>query len=201
MEYLALILALAFFIGIIVWAVRHTKKVNQRKGQFYRDFAQKHGLQHSESKYMLAMLNECSGQIGELQVRVYEKMVGSGKNRQIYSNIEINNNGIPFQFKIGKEHIFSKAGKMMGLKDIEFGDEEFDKQFLMKSKDEEAFKRIMNMNMQSRLKEIKSDLVNAIRNDNSSMSYFHYGPLAKERQFKAFENVFDYMIELTKQRR
>lgn len=198
--FLVLGLFFAAMIALIVWALKYNKKVNARKEGLYKAFAEKHGLQHSSRKQQMALLNTCQGQIDGLNVTIYEQIVGSGKNKTVNSHILIENNPFNYQFKIGKEHIFSKAGKMMGLKDIEFGDEAFDKKFLMKSKDEEAFRRMMNMNMQARLKELEGDLVSAIRNDNGKMSYYTFGPLPKEKQFQKFENVFNFMIELTKQR-
>lgn len=200
MEILVLVLSLGLFVAIIVWAVRYTKKINRRKDEMYKKFAERYGLQHMTSKYMLVMLNQMKGQIDGMDVDIYEKMEGSGKNKQVVTRVKITNTPFDFDFKIGKEHLFSKAGKLMGFQDIEFNDEEFDKKFRLKSKQEDKFRSLMNVNMQNELKQLEKDLAATIHHDNHVMSYSNYGPLTKEDQFESFERVVKFMLKLTQQK-
>lgn len=195
-----LIVALSVFVGIIVWAVKYTKKANAKKAILYGDFAKKHGCEHTQSKYMMAMLNEVKGEIEGMEFHMYEKMEGSGKNRHVVTRVHLNNTPIDFEFKIGKEHIFSKAGKMLGMKDIEFNNAEFDKKFLMKSKDEQKFRSLMNPNMQAGLSAIQKDMSATIYHKDNQMTYLQYTPLVKEAHFQSFERVFDYMLKLCKEK-
>ncbi|MBD3637990.1 MAG: hypothetical protein HUJ25_11600 [Crocinitomicaceae bacterium] len=193
---IAIVIGLGLLVAIIVWAVKYTKKINKRKERFYSEFAQKHGLQHSSSKYMMAMLNVVQGTYKGSPFTVFEKMEGSGKNKSVVTRASFENVPFDYDFKIGKEHIFSKAGKLLGMKDIEFGDEEFDKKFLIKSKDEEKFRAFFNYKLQGALKELKSDLASSIRVSDGTMTYMHYGPLPNEKTFRSFERVVDFMILL-----
>lgn len=201
MEIAILVLALGIFVGIIVWAVKYTKKINNRKHEFYAEFANKRGFTHRQEKYMLAMLNTLEGEIAGCPVRIFEKMEGSGKSKQVVTRIVVDNTPWNFDFRMGKEHFFSKAGKMLGMQDIEFGDAEFDKNFLLKSKDEPQFRDLMTLNIQNELRMIKDDLRSSIYHTSGSLAYMNYGPLAKQDQFDSFERVVNFMEKLLSEKR
>ncbi|MCB9225022.1 MAG: hypothetical protein R2780_05290 [Crocinitomicaceae bacterium] len=196
MEIVILILSLGAFVGIIVWAVKYTKKINKRKIQFFSDFANKHNLQHTSNKYMLVMLNSVKGDYKGCQFEIYEQMQGSGKNKQVVTYVNFRNTPFDFDFKIGKEHIFSKTGKLLGMKDIEFGDAEFDKKFLIKSKEEDKFRSFFNFKLQEELRQIGSDLKSSIHAKDGTLSYYNYGPLPNQKQFDSFERVVGFMFKL-----
>ena len=200
MEIVILIAAVGFFVAIIVWAVKYTKKVNARKEILYKAFGEKHKLQFSQSKYLMARLNSLVGEVEGMQVSIVEKMEGSGKNKSVVTRLIFTGTPIDFDFKIGKEHIFSKAGKALGMKDIEFNNAEFDKKFLMKSKEEDKFRSLMNPNMQAALSALQKDMSATIRHDNNTMSYVQYTPLVKEAQFQSFERVYEFMLKLCKEK-
>ena len=132
MEIVAVIAFLGGFIALIVWAVKYGKKVNKRRQALFEDFANRKGLTYTSTKMFMNNINRAEGDLHGSQFIMYEKMVGSGKNRHLATFMEFNNSPLTFDFKIGKEHLFSKAGKMLGWKDIEMGDEAFDKRFLLK---------------------------------------------------------------------
>ena len=201
MEILLLIGALAFFVGIIVWAVKHTKKVNKRKAAFFENFATINGLSYSTSKHILVLLNEVNGELDGCQFQLYEKMVSAGKNKQVMTTIQFSNTPFTFDFRIGKEHLFSKTGKLLGFKDIELRDEKFDKTFLLKSKSEDEFRALMNYEIQAKLMEIEKDLRASINCTNGQLIYSHMGPLANEKIFNSCEKVIDFTRLLIKSAR
>lgn len=193
---LTLIGAIALFVLLIVWAVKYTKKINARKKAMYEQLAQRLGLVHTETKYLMAKLNNLAGEYRGMKVAIWEKMEGSGKNRTVVTRILITAPGFDFDFKIGKEHFFTKIGKALGMKDIEFGDPEFDKKFLLKSDNEEKFRRLITPNIQHEIRNLGSDIRSSIRMQKGEFSYMNYGPLANEKQFKSFEKILDFMLML-----
>lgn len=201
MEILLLIVSLGAFIGIIVWAVKYTKKVNKRKAEMFERFATENNLNYSSSKHMLVLLNEVNGDLDGCQFQLFEKMVSSGKSKQVVTTVQFSNTPFTFDFKIGKEHLFSKTGKMLGFKDIEFRDEQFDKKFLLKSKSEDEFRALMSHEMQARLMEIEKDLKASIRCENGHLTYSYMGPLANEKLFGTCENVINFMRHLIRAKR
>lgn len=193
---LVIVLGIGILIGIIVWMMQRHKKLNKLKHIFYSEFADKHKLSHRSDKYMMAMLNTVQGNWNGYPFAVFEEMQGSGNSKQIYTYAVFENVRFDFNFKIGKEHIFSKTEKLLGLKGIEFGDTEFDKKFLIKANDEDKFRAFFNQHLQDELKSIKNDLVSSIRLDNGVLSYYHYGPLLNEKKFHSFEQVISFMMKL-----
>jgi hypothetical protein len=195
MEYVILVGFFGFLIAIVVLALRHGKKVNARKRLLFVGLGEKHGLQHLESKYLMNKLNSLSGIVNGMEVQLYEKVIGSGKNQQITTNLSLTPSPFDFEFRIGKEHFFSKTGKLLGMNDIEFGDEVFDKKFLLKSKEEEKFKAIITYEVQQKLKDIADDLKGSIHGNLGHLAY-STGPLANQVSFASFEKVFDFMVSM-----
>lgn len=71
--------------------------------------------------------------------------VSTGKSSVTYTRLRApftNNDG--FKFKIYREGIFSELGKFFGMQDIEIGDENFDKDFIIKSNNEIKVKELFS---------------------------------------------------------
>ena len=146
-------------------------------------------------------LNYLEGSFQVFSVKIYEKIVGSGKHQHHYTCIDFIENPFSFEFTISKEHFFSKMGKMVGFKDIEFDDMEFDKMFLLKSKEEEQFRRLLDYKIQGKLKEISGSIHSAIQSKKGNFSYQQMGAIHTEKAQEDLEKVFKFMIELAKKGR
>ncbi|NOQ70926.1 MAG: hypothetical protein GQ574_02930 [Crocinitomix sp.] len=199
MEIVILVGFFALLIGIIVFAVRFVKKQNNKKIELFQQWALRLNLQHEHKKQLLAKLNMLSGELDGVPVVIYEHIVGSGKNQVLYTTVTFAPNPFDFDFKIGKEGFFSKVGKSFGSKDIEFGDEEFDKKFLLKCKDEEGrFRNLMDFRMQQELRNIEKQLKGAIQSSNAGFTYSLAGGFNKQAKLEEFERVIGFMRALIK---
>ncbi len=201
MEGIIAISVLVGLIALIVVLIRYSRKLNKRKIVWYQNWALKIGLQHELKKYMLTKLNVLSGDLENCPVVIYEKIVGSGKNQTLYTFIEFSPTPFDFDFTIGKEGFFSKVGKSFGAKDIEFGDEEFDKTFLLKSKEEGKFRSLIDFRMQQELREIETSLAGTIASANGGFTYSIMGGFTKEEKIADFENVLNFMRLLIRNRK
>ena len=198
---LILILFFGGLIAILVFTIRWAIKQNKKKTLIFTEFAKEHNLEYSFSKYMFATLNSIQGEYQGVHLNIYEKMVGSGKNRHVITVLNVSNANMTFDFSIGKEHFFSKTGKLLGMKDIEFGDAAFDKAFLMKSKSEDEFRGLMNYENQAKLSGIKDDLAGTISCKDGLISYSITGVLGYRKNREKFMNVLQFVIDLTKTRK
>ena len=201
MEYLALVVFFGGIIAIIIWAVKYGKKVNARKQLLYEEYAQKKGLTHSTKKHFFNTLNTIDGTLNGCHFQIYEQVEGSGKHQYVMAYIKFYNSPLNFDFKISKEHIFSKAGKMLGMQDIEMGDEAFDKLFLLKSKSENEFRDMMTYDIQEELKRLIKDIKAPIFQKDGVLMYAVHGGLVNENLFKSAELVIELMIKLMNGRR
>lgn len=194
-----ILIILAFFlflIGIIVWAIRYGRRKNKEKNQRYRDFALRLNLVYNEKPHLFVKLPVLTGTFRNHSIKLYEKVIGSGKNQTFYTIIEFPGSSHNFQFRIGKEHFFSKIGKKIGFKDIEFDQFELDKKFLFKSKDEAQFRALMNYKILHELEAITEHLKGSIEHADGVLSYTQVGVLSKPEHFEGLEKVLHFMEQL-----
>lgn len=201
MEYLILMAFFGVLILIVVLVVKFTQKTNARKQQMFKDFATRNGLSHSLSKKLLTQLNHIHGDLKGFSFRMSEKIVGSGKHQTVVLDVEIHNTGIDFEFKIGREHFFSKAGKFFGKNDIQIGNTEIDERFLFKSDYENRFKDLMTYEIQNELKMIDKDLKAPVLTKAGTLTYTLKGSVPNQVAFESLEKVINFMLKLITKRR
>lgn len=201
MEYLVLIAFFVVLVLIVVFAVKFSKKTNTRKQNLFQDFAIRNGLNHSLSKQFLTQLNHIHGEFKGFSFRMSEKIVGSGKHQTVVLDVEIHNTGFDFEFKIGHEHFFSKAGKFFGKNDIQIGNTEIDERFLFKSDYENRFIDLMTYEIQNELKMIDKDLKAPILTKAGTLAYTLTGSVPNQVAFDSLEKVIDFMLKLISKRR
>lgn len=196
MEFVVLFGALALFIGVIVWAIRYARKQSKKKNDMYRALGLKLDMNYSETKHMLVKVPHLSGTRNDRLFEIYEYIVGSGKNQTVYTAIRYHKSPHNFQFRIGKENFFTKVGKKMGFKDIEFDNMELDKTFLFKSKDEDQFRSIMDYKLLHDLEGIEKSIRGTIENKDGLLTYTVVGATNKQERFDDLENVMSFMDKL-----
>jgi hypothetical protein len=190
-------IALGIIIFLISLMVNRSK--TQRKRKLYEDFAIEKGLEFQMISKLFSARPTALGKLENLDFELHEDVVGSGKSRKVYTVAKFTNSPFPFEFKIGKEHFFSRVGKLFGFKDIEFRDEKFDRKFLLKSTDEGQFRAIMNYSIQADLSQIANDLSGTIENAGSILSYRFLGEITKEEKLDHLKKVIEFMVKLQKQ--
>ncbi len=196
MEFVILFGALALFVLVIIWAVRYARKQSKKKNDMYRALGLKLDMNYSETKHMLVKVPHLSGTRNERLFEIYEHIVGSGKNQTVYTNIRYHQSPHNFQFRIGKENFFTKVGKKMGFKDIEFDNMELDKKFLFKSKDEEQFRTLMDYKLLHDLEGIVPSIRGTIENKDGLLTYTVVGATNKQERFEELENVMRFMDKI-----
>jgi len=201
MEYLAIVGVFGFIIAVVVWAIKFTKRMNERKQNLFKDFADRKGLSHSSEKRFLHTLNTIDGTLNNCHFQITEKIIGSGKNQQVMADVKFYNSPINFDFRISKEHLLTKVGKKFGLQDIEIGNDEFDNLFLLKSESENQMRDLINYDIQIELRNIVKEMSGSLIQKDEVFSYSVPGGLINEKAFKATERIIDVMIKMMNVRR
>lgn len=194
--FLLVFLFVGLMTFLVVWVLRYGGKKNAEKNARFKEFGLSHKLTYSEKPYMFVKLPFLTGKIGDHTVDIYEKVVGSGKHQSYYTEINFSNSPHNFQFRIGKEHFFSKVGKKIGFKDIEFDHYELDKQFLFKSDNEGLFRALMNYKVLHDLEGLIPKFKGAIQHQNGMLNYSQLGVLSKPEQFEDLELILTFMTKL-----
>jgi len=81
--------------------------------------------------------NKVQARAGEWTITLDTYTVSTGKSHVTYTRMRapyVNKDG--FQFTIYRKGLFSELGKLLGMQDIEIGDSEFDRDFIVKGNDE-----------------------------------------------------------------
>lgn len=196
MEAAILISVFVVLIGGLVLIIRWSIRKNKKKNEMYRALGLKLDMTYTESRHMMVKVPHLSGTRNGLPLEIYEYIVGSGKNQTVYTAIRYSQSPHDFQFRIGKENFFTRVGKKVGFKDIEFDNFELDKKFLFKSKDEDQFRAIMDYKLLHDLEGVVNSMRGTIENKNGALTYTMAGNASKPERFAELEEVLGFMDKI-----
>jgi hypothetical protein len=103
--------------------------------EVWRQFCAEIGAEFVEDGFWKG--NKVQSRVGEWTVTLDTYTVSTGKSHVTYTRIRapyVNKDG--FRFTIYRRGLFSDLGKLLGMQDIEVGDPEFDRDFIIKGNDE-----------------------------------------------------------------
>lgn len=101
------------------------------------------GLQFHKS-FGSATSGQINGELDGVQIDVQTLVKGSGKNKSVYTVVTARVNGrIPLDMKVSREGFLQKAGKLFGTDDIQVGDDELDRQFLITGSNPSTIRRVL----------------------------------------------------------
>ncbi|UKN00482.1 hypothetical protein K6119_12145 [Paracrocinitomix mangrovi] len=191
-------IGLSVLLVFIMFMIMYARRRNQNKAELFKAFAESKGLEYGQSTQFLYMTPQLTGSVGDLTIRIDEKIIGKGKSKKVYTQIIFSDSPIKVDFKIGKETFFSKAGKIFGFKDIEFQDHQFDKTFLIKSSDESSFKAFLDYKKQALLSKNQHDLNGTLQCESGVFSYVSRMEIQKPSQITQLDHILELMLELQK---
>jgi hypothetical protein len=131
-----ILLECAFFVGIVALAVGVGYYSRQAQQKAWGELAARTGLTF-EAGGFFGPAPRVSGTYRGHALTLDTFTRGSGKSRTTYTRIVLFvNNAANIYLALYQEGVFSKIGKFFGMQDIQIGDEEIDRRFIIKSKPE-----------------------------------------------------------------
>lgn len=118
---------------------------------------------------------------------------GSGKNKRYYTEINFElENKYEYTLTLYKERIWSKIGKLVGMQDIEIGDDPFDKSFIIKSNDDYfATEVLKNQKTKDFFKMIRNAMDGSFVLEGNNLNYKQLGLIRSDH-----DRVFaEHLIE------
>lgn len=115
-----------------------------------------------------------------------------GKQKTTYSRFQMNVTDPGFEFVVTRQDLLNNIGKLLGMQDLEIGDEAFDKAFIIKTNSRDRFIEIFNFEMRENLISNETGNSGTLRLSNGKLSYERVGSFQSE----SFNNHFSSMIEL-----
>jgi hypothetical protein len=111
------------------------------RDEIWRKLSETVDGRHVESTFFKAGRVEATH--GEWTVTLDTHAVSNGKTRIIFTRVRapyVNPDG--FRFTIYRRGVFSDLGKLLGMQDVEIGDEEFDRAYIIKGTDEGRLRQL-----------------------------------------------------------
>lgn len=144
---------------------------------------------------------------GEWEITVDTYAAGEGDSLVTHTRMRapfVNKDGL--YFKISREGLFAPIGKLLGMQDIQVGDEYFDDNFLVKGNNDEKIKLLLKSPKLKGLIQDQPDINFEIREDDGWFGttfpdgvdelYFEcYGVLHDEKRLKALFDLFSTTLE------
>ncbi|HEY9187620.1 MAG TPA: hypothetical protein PKW14_02165 [Bacteroidota bacterium] len=147
MSYLLVLFCLIILIFIILFIIDSRRALARTQ---FISLAEKLGLEKVDAPSgFLTKFPEISGKYRGHNIRIYmfTQKQGEGKSRKITINTAIEvfvDNPIAYRLDVYEEGLLSKLNKFFGMQDVIIGKEKFDKEFIIKTNDEEITKKILN---------------------------------------------------------
>lgn len=125
-------------------------------------------------------------------LRISLRQSRHGRQNKTYSQFQMNVNDPTFEFVITHQHFLDNIGKLLGMQDIEIGDDAFDKAFVIKTTSRERFIDVFNFEIRMDLISNQSEGGGTLRLSGGTLSYEIIGSFQSE----SFNNQFASMIEI-----
>ena len=133
-----------------------TPKRNQKLYKAYTKLGSRLGLEiqnEPETGFFASpFYPSLAGKIGPMAIVLDTFKTGSGKSTRYWSELKVFTGYTGNEtFKISASNVFKRIGTALGGQDVEVGDEEFDKYFIVKSSDERMASFLLTPEIQSKL--------------------------------------------------
>ena len=187
MENLFLIIPFLIIAGILVVGYFN----QQRIVRAWRDLAERSGLTCEAPRFVLLQEPRVFGVYRGRSLTLDTYTTGSGRSRTTYTRIRIAvDNRANGSLALYDETIFSKIGKALGMQDIQTGDEEIDKRFILKGQPETFALGVLNsINLRQKLLQARAL---SIHLDGPELKFSQHGVVADvERLQFLFELLSD----------
>ena len=129
-------------------------------------------------------------------VKVFHVRQGAGNNIRMYAAIQVlGRNPIDMTFSIEKKTWAHAFTKMIGSKQVMFGEREFDKKFVVKSNHPEVLQLVLSDSIRVGLLNLLEELGfdGEIQLEGNKMIYLEVGMINRTRRRKRYEKLVDLM--------
>jgi hypothetical protein len=144
-NFLVVLVLFSGFIFALLLLSDFKRKLARKE---FLKLSEKLGLDCNAPDGFLAKFPEISGTYKNFPVHIFmfTEKIGEGKSKviRVHTGIEVKiHNPLNYKLDIYEEGLFSKIYKVFGMQDIIIGNEKFDKEYIIKSNDEDTTKAVL----------------------------------------------------------
>lgn len=201
------IFAGVFFLFFCIFALVFYLAVRQRRKmcEYFAIFADKLGCPASIPEGFFGGFPSLSGIYRKRSLRVYmfKRSSGTGNNRRTttYTAFEIQvSNTDGFEFHVYEQGLFTTLLTKFGMQDIQSGDEVFDKEFIIKSNDEEKIRNMLTPPIISKFMDF-AERYTAFGVQLKGNRFYYEAPvtITGENSMQRFEEMINFMCDIADQ--
>lgn len=142
-DWITCVLPVLFVIGVAAIMLALSYVNIQRRRQAWGALAQRTGLTLEPGRFIFSA-PQVSGQYRGRTVELFTVTHRHGKSSITYTRWYVSTNAPPdMQLSISNEGLLSKVGKAVGMQDIQTGDGDLDRRFIIKGKPEAVVAQLM----------------------------------------------------------
>ncbi len=181
------LIPLLFFVGLIALSFAIAYFSQQRISRAWGELAERAGLTCEARGFLQSP--RVSGVYRGRPLVLDTYTTGSGRNRTTYTRITLDvRNPANGSFALYNETVFSKIGKVLGMQDIQTGDEELDKHYIIKGQPPSFTLSVLNsIGVRQKLQQIRSINVQLSGDD---LRFVQIGVLTNVEQL---QSVIDFL--------
>lgn len=188
------------FVGLVLWlGIRQRQKLNE----VFSDFGMKLGCPVTLAESRWFGFPSIAGTYRRYPLRIwmFTRSSGSGKNRSTttYTAFSIQ---VPtttdFEFHIYEQGFFSKIGiHLFGMQDIQIQDDEFDREFVIKGKDENRIIEFLTPDIKQKFLEFARKYVAfGVKYSGGQLYYERAATLRSEKFRMELEELINFYCDL-----
>jgi len=186
-----------FFVGLLafVFGIVYFRRQAQQKA--WSDLATQTGLTFEPGGFFGPVPRVTGAHRGHtLTLDTFTR--GSGKHRHTYTRIVLFvNNAVGIYLALYQESVFSKIGKFFGMEDLQIGDEEVDRRFIIKSKPE-SFAASLFTSISLRQQLLQARVLN-VEVDGRELTFEQVGLLTDVEYLKFLFDLLGQLAERVEQ--
>lgn len=204
-ESFIMLLFFALFGGVFVLIFVLGQRQKRKIAANFEAFAAKMSCQANIPQGLFGGFPSCQGTYRNRPLRVYmfTRSSGSGKSRSTttYTAFEIDvNNPDGFEFNIFEQGFFTSIAVKFGMQDIQIGDDEFDKEYIIKSNNEAKVMELLTPMIKQKFMEFADRFPGfGVKLQGAKFYYESAGTMAGEAFMTQIETMIQFMCDLADQ--
>ncbi len=204
-ESFIMFLFFALFGGVFVLIFVLAQRQKRRMVANFEAFAARMGCQANIPQGFFGGFPSCHGTYRNRPLRVFmfTRSSGSGKSRSTttYTAFEIDvDNPDGFEFHIFEQGFFTSMAVKLGMQDIQIGDDEFDKEYIIKSNNESKVIELLTPMIKQKFMEFADQFPGfGVKLQGAKFYYESAGTMAGETFVTRIETMIQFMCDLADQ--
>lgn len=200
-DSLMIIIFVFFSIFVIVLSFGIAFWVSKKIASQMQEFAQRYSLQYLAPSVPLFSNPSVSGIFRGYPISIFIIKKGSGKSSATYTVMEfILPPSSAFPFHIYEAGFFSTLGKMLGMQDIEIGDDDFDRKFIIKCDHPDKLTVLLTPALKERFHKAADQYTMwGVQCDGQKIRYEKQGAFNSTRIVSEFEDMMNLFSEIGEQ--